>query len=175
MLFSPKVRILRRTYPRPIHYNKSIHKLTLIGSSTKYIMLALFYCHIIKYRLHYVAFIVRSGRSAYLTIQVLIYYVMDSIGMADKALIFANMGFLINTIQLCSAVVAMSIAIVLKITGRGFSFIITPAHDTYKIKYTEYSNLIVLVSGLISTVIISLVPIIFWSSELHVGYVLIDR
>ncbi|MFW5436233.1 hypothetical protein [Paenibacillus apiarius] len=131
----------------------------------QYIIFVLFYYSVLEYRLHYAAFIVGSGLSAYISIQMIVYYCLAALGVADKSVIFANTGLPVNAIQLCSIIIGAVIAIFLRATGRGFSFIIVPPHDTFRIKYSEYSNRIIVISGIISAVTIFLTLIIIMSQN----------
>lgn len=125
-----------------------------------YIIYMLFYWRVLKYRLHYAAFMIGSGLSAYLTIQIGIYYVMRFIGVVDESVIFAHTGLAVTLIQLCSDSIGVSLALLLKFTGRGFSFISVPPQDTYAIQYTEDGNLLVVASGFISAITVSLTLLI---------------
>lgn len=101
----------------------------------QYVISVLFYCRILRYRRHYAAFIVGSGMSAYLMIQVLIYFALEPLGVVDESVIFAHTGLAVNPIQLGS-------------------------HT-----YSERSNLMIVISGLISAVILCLSLLILLSQN----------
>ncbi|MBG9736215.1 hypothetical protein [Paenibacillus alvei] len=131
----------------------------------QYIILVFFYYSVLEYRLHYAAFIIGSGLSAYISIQMIVYYSLAALGVADQSVIFANTGYPVNSIQLCSFIICAAIAVLLRATGMGFSFIIVPPHDTFRIKYSEYSNRIVIISGVVSAITIFLTLVIIMSQN----------
>lgn len=139
--------------------------LTVFDLPFQYILFVLFYRFVLKYRFHYAAFIVGSGLSAYISIQMIVYFTLEIVGFADRSVIFEASGFEVNTIQVISMLIGALIAVFLKSTGRGFSFILIPPHDSYKVKYMEYKHLILLISSLISGVTISLTILIMVSQN----------
>ncbi|MCM3291781.1 hypothetical protein M3661_16745 [Paenibacillus sp. MER 180] len=144
---------------------RTVINLPALDLPLQYIIFVMFYYSVLEYRLHYAAFIIGSGLSAYISIQMIVYYCLATIGIADKSVIFVYTGFPVNAIQLCSIVVGAAIALFLWMTGRGFSFIIVPPHDTFRIKYSEYSHRIVVISGIISAVTIFLTLLIILSQN----------
>ncbi len=123
----------------------------------QYVVYLFFYRYVLKYRYHISAFIVGSGLSAYISIQMIVYYLISLSGIVTKSVIFENNSLEVYFIQLSSIGITLTIAAVLKKTGRGFSFISKPPHDfVQRINYLEYHHLVTIISAVLSAVTILL-------------------
>lgn len=123
----------------------------------QYVVYLFFYRYVLKYRLHISAFIVGSGLSAYISIQMIVYYLISLTGTVTKSVIFENNSLGVYFIQLSSIGITLTIATILRRTGRGFSFISKPPHDfVQRINYLEYHHLVTIISAALSAATILL-------------------
>lgn len=123
----------------------------------QYIIYLLFYRFVLKYRLHISAFIIGSGLSAYISLQMIIYYLISLSGVVTKSVILDTNGIGVYLIQLSSIGIALIIAGMLRRTEKGFSFVDEPPHDFIRrINYYEYRSILTIISACLSAVAIML-------------------
>lgn len=94
------------------------------------ILFVLFLRYVIKVRITYSALITLTGFLGYIIIQMVIYYLFDSLGISKYSDAIQTTGFGTHVIQITSIIAGFIVAAVLKLTNAGFSFIIRPPHDT---------------------------------------------
>ncbi|TVX93070.1 hypothetical protein [Paenibacillus agilis] len=140
----------------------------------QFVLFLLFYRYTLKYRMHLSAFILGSGWSAYISLQMIIYHLTSWAGLSNNTVIFDTAGLSVYIIQISSITVALLISLFLWVTGRGFSFILVPPHDFFfKENYAEYGNRVAIISAAISTVTI-FVTLALLFAQLYIGIMVLS-
>ncbi|EJW14881.1 hypothetical protein M5X00_06310 [Paenibacillus alvei] len=126
----------------------------------QYIIYVLFFRYAMGMKLHLSSFVVGSGLTGYISIQMIFYAILLMLKAGQHDLIQQVEGLAIYIIQVGSILIAYLIAIIFKVKRYGFSFILEPPHDfLIRDDFSEYSNKVSLISALISIITIT---VIFW-------------
>ncbi len=129
----------------------------------QYVFFFLFLRFGIRLKLHSGAFISGTGISAYITIQLILFYLLNLVFNIDHNVLNENTGGSVYVIQIISILSAYLIAGLLKIYKGGFSFISYPPHD-FKLQenYGTKTNKMLLSGSILSFITIILMVVMLY-------------
>lgn len=117
-------------------------------------------------KFHLGAFISGAGITAYIALQLGIYFILDLLGALNVSVISQNTSSMVFTLQIITILVAILISTLLKLFNLGFSFIFSPPHDFFiKENYSTKTNRMMLFGTVISLVAISLTLFLLYNLD----------
>lgn len=132
----------------------------------QYIMFVLFLRLSLKIKVHWAAFILGAGLSAYATLQMAVFYVYNFIGVMQVSALKENTTLQVFLLQGTSILIVYLFAGYLKLRCTGFSFISAPPHDfIWKENYNTKENKMVIMSVLFSAITICLAIILLYKLD----------
>ncbi len=153
----------------------------------QYIFFFLFLRWAMGIKVHTGAFISGAGISAYVSIQLVLYYIFNIVFNLSHNVLNENTGMSVYFIQISTIITAYLVAVSLRIFNGGFSFIAEPPHDFIQREdYSTKTNKMLLIGSILSfsTIIFmvialyamnSLMCIILSVFTFGVSYLLSDR
>lgn len=132
----------------------------------QYVFYILFFRYALQIKTHLSTFIVGSGLVDYINIQMLVYFLMNYLGVSPNDVIHTNTGFSIYAIQVTSIITTYIISFVLFRFRYGFTFIMLPPHDfLISENYKSKGNIYILTGSIISLVTVSLTLLMLYNSN----------
>ncbi len=131
----------------------------------QYLFIVLFMRYALNIKTHLAAFTAGSGLTAYISLQMVMYYILGALGVPGDAMLFDNVGIPVYLVQIITILAAYAISFALYKTNWGFAFIIVPPHDFgFKENYFSSKNRILVVGSLISAISIITVIVFLYES-----------
>ncbi|MEC0235224.1 hypothetical protein P4H71_12910 [Paenibacillus kribbensis] len=130
----------------------------------QYVFFFLFLRFGLRLKLHSGAFISGTGISAYISIQLILFYLLNLAINIDRNVLNENTGGSVYVIQIVSILSAYLIAGLLKIYNGGFSFISEPPHDfMLQENYGTKTNKVLLSGSILSFITIILMVVMLYA------------
>ncbi|WP_010345921.1 hypothetical protein [Paenibacillus peoriae] len=130
----------------------------------QYVFFFLFLRFGLRLKLHSGAFISGTGISAYISIQLILFYLLNLAVNIDRNVLNENTGGSVYVIQIVSILSAYLIAGLLKMYNGGFSFISGPPHDfILQENYGTKTNKVLLSGSILSFITIILMVVMLYA------------
>lgn len=132
-----------------------------LDTPLQFLYCILFLRFLLHMRTHLSAFAAGTGFTLYINLQLLIFFLAASLGIAGNSVILDTAGFSVHFIQIMSILFAYLVAFVLYRYNLGFSFIIQPPHDFFKREDYKSSLNVLLLAGVVISIMTICLTIFF--------------
>lgn len=132
----------------------------------QYLFMIIFFRLFLKMKVHLASFAVGTGLTAYINLQMIVFFFANLMKISPSNVIHTYAGFSIYSIQITSILSAYLLSFLLKRYNLGFTFIVQPPHDFLtKENYFSPVNTTMIVGTVCSTITISFTLVLLYNSD----------